>query len=122
MSYATKAIAGNLADVEVSDSDVTGTVQYAFSGTKELVGVYIDNSSGSNPAYLRFWDATGGVTNGTTDPVHIFYAPGNTARMYSIPLGLPFSTGVAYAGSNSAGTAGTADPSTTVTLRLLLKS
>jgi hypothetical protein len=122
MAYVAKTLAANLADTEISDTDVGTTVQYAFTGSKELVGVYLDNTSGSSDAFLRVFDLTSNVTNGTTAPEFIFYAPGNTARMYSIPLGLSFVNGVAYCGSNTAGTAGTAAPTTTLSLQMLLKT
>lgn len=121
MSFSSQNLPGNLASTKVVDPDVGNTVQYAYAGAKNLVGVYLDNTGGSNPAFVRFWDATSGVTNGTTVPEHIFFVPGNKARMISIPIGLAFSTGIAYCGSNSPGTPGTTAPTTTLKMTLLLE-
>lgn len=122
MAYTSKSIAGNLADTEIRDTAVGATVQYAYSGAKEIVSITLDNTAGSQDAFLRVWDATSGVTNGTTSSVHQFWAPGGLKRTYSIPLGLALSTGFAYAGSDTAGDAGTGAPATTLTLVALLKS
>lgn len=122
MSLATRSIPGNLAGTELTDLDVQGGTApvLGHTGATSIFAVYLDNTAGSNDAYLRIWDATTGKTNGSDAADYIFYAPGNSARMYSIPLGLTIDTGILYAGANAAGNSGHVAPTNTLIARILI--
>lgn len=124
MATSKRTIPGNFANTQYEDTDVTDgsssvTTADATSGT--LYGVYLDNTAGASDAFLRVFDANN-AQNGTTAPDHIFYAPGNSARMYSIPDGLAYSTGLQYAGAGVGGTSGTTALQSTLVLRLLIET
>ena len=122
MSLVSRTLPGNLAATELSDLNVQGGTSpvLGHSGATTIVSVFLDNTAGSADAYLRIWDATSGKTNGTDAADYIFYAPGNSARMYSIPLGLTIDTGILYAGANAAGNSGSAAPTNTLIARILI--
>ena len=102
----------------VSDTSVGTTVQNNVLGAAlPIYWVIIDNTNNSAASYLKFWDATGSVTLGTTDPVVILKAPASTKLQYSFPRGIAFGSGICYACTNSAGTAGTSAPSSAVSIR-----
>ena len=119
-----RTIPGNLANTQYEDLDVTnGTtgVSVADDSSGTLYAVYLDNTAGSADAYFRVFDASG-ANNGSTDPDHIFYAPGNSARMYSIPAGIAYSTGLEYAAAPTGGTAGHVALQSTLIARLLFET
>ena len=122
MSLVSRTLPGNLAATELSDLNVQGGTSpvLGHSGATTIVSVFLDNTAGSADAYLRIWDATSGKTNGTDAADYIFYAPGNSARMYSIPLGLTIDTGILYVGANAAGNSGSAAPTNTLIARILI--
>ena len=107
--YANKLISDTSAGTTVQDNVITG------GGS--IFWVIIDNTNNSAASYLKFWDATGSVTLGTTDPVVILKAPASTKLQYSFPRGIAFGSGICYACTNSAGTAGTSAPSSAVSIR-----
>jgi hypothetical protein len=120
MSYVQRTLPTNLAATVTEDVDVDNSVTEAVTGSTSIFAVYLDNTAGSADAYLRIWDVvSGSVVNGTTDPTFIFYAPGNSARMYSIPAGLALSAALTYCGSSTGGTAGTTGPTNTLVARIL---
>jgi hypothetical protein len=120
MSYVQRTLPTNLAATVTEDVDVDNSVIEAVTGSTSIFAVYLDNTAGSADAYLRIWDVvSGNVVNGTTDPTFIFYAPGNSARMYSIPAGLALSAALTYCGSSTGGTAGTTGPTNTLVARIL---
>ena len=108
------------AKFQTVDTAAAATVQYAQSGSTKLVGWFVDNESNGAKSYIKFYDATSGVTVGTTVPEAIFMVPASTSRMFSFPSGIAFSTGVAYAVVTAGGTTGTTGPSSAVTVRLLI--
>lgn len=122
MSLVNRVLPGNLAGNEISDANVVGGTAPILgkSGATTIFAVYLDNSAGSGDAYLRIWDATSGKVSGTNPAHFIFYAPGNSTRMYTIPLGLTIDTGILYIGANAAGNSGTSAPATTLQARILI--
>ena len=123
MATSTRVLPGNFANTQYEDTAVsngnTDTIQ-ADSTSGTLHAVFIDNTAGSNNAYIRIFDA-GSATNGTTVPDFIFYAPGNSTVMYTIPLGLAYGTGLRYSAANVGGTSGTGATGTVI-LRMLLET
>ncbi len=120
MSYVQRTLPTNLAATVTEDISVDNSVTQAVTGATSIFAVYLDNTAGSSDAYLRVWDAlANNVTNNSTPPTFIFYAPGNTARMYSIPAGLALSTALTYCGSRTGGTAGSDGPVSTLIARIL---
>ena len=124
MATSKRTIPGNFANTQYEDTDVTdgsSSVSTADSTSGTLFGVFLDNTAGSSDAFLRVFDSNS-AQNGTTAPDHILYAPGNSSRMYSIPDGLAYGTGLQYAGAGVGGTAGTTALQSTLVLRLLIET
>tara|TARA_R110000751_G_scaffold41173_1_gene96821 strand:+ start:465 stop:830 length:366 start_codon:yes stop_codon:yes gene_type:complete len=119
MAVNAKPVPSPLATTQTTDSDADEVIQYAVAGSGNVASVYVDNTNNGARSFVKVYDATSGVTVGTTAPLAIFMAPASAARMYTIPLGLAFGTGLAYAVVTTAGTAGTTGPGSTVTLRFL---
>ena len=78
----------------------------------------MDNTKNTVTSYIHFYDATSGVTVGTTDPEYIFPAVAGKVMEAWAPDGSAFSTGISYAVTTSGGTAGTGAPTSTVKVRL----
>ena len=118
MAASLTALGAILGNKLISDTSVGTTVQdNVITGGGSIYWVIIDNTNNSAASYLKFWDATGSVTLGTTDPVMILKAPASTKLQYSFPKGIAFGSGICYACTNSAGTAGTSAPSSAVSIR-----
>ena len=118
MAASLTALGAILGNKLISDTSVGTTVQdNVITGGGYIYWVIIDNTNNSAASYLKFWDATGSVTLGTTDPVVILKAPASTKLQYSFPRGIAFGSGICYACTNSAGTAGTSAPSSAVSIR-----
>ena len=120
MAVSSKTVPVPFAEIQTVDTAAAATVQYAKGGSVKLVGFLVNNESNGAKSYIKFYDATSGVTVGTTAPIALFMVPASTSRMYTMPGGIAFSTGVAYAVVTSGGTAGTTGPSSSVTVRLLI--
>ena len=119
-----REIPDNYANTQYEDLAVTNgsdAVSTADDNSGTLYAVYLDNTAGSADAYFRVFDSAAAI-NGTTAPDHIFYAPGNSARMYSIPAGIAYSTGFQYAASPTGGTAGITALQSTLIARLLFQT
>lgn len=113
-----QVIPAKLADYLLEDTSVNGTVVYGVSGAATMYQVRINNTSGA-AVFLKFWDATSGVTVGTTDPVIVLKCPASSARTYNCLEGMhALGTGMAYACVTAGGTAGTTNPAATVDIRV----
>ena len=121
MSSTQKTLPVPFATIQITDTAATASVQYAYAAQAKLVGWFVDNKDNSAKSYIKFWDATSGITLGSDDPEAIFMVPGSTSRMFSMPEAITFSTGVAYAVVTTGGTSGNTAPSSNLTVRLLLQ-
>lgn len=95
-------------------ANVTGT-------TGTLYGVEIDNSGVGQITYVKFYDATS-VAMGTDRNLLGFRVDASSRLNIFIPGGIAFSAGITMGATNhadGAGTAGTTDPSSAVTVRLI---
>lgn len=117
MTIHSKTVAQPFTTSRSSDTSVTNSAQQAKSGAGTLVLVDIDNTNNGAITYVKMWDATS-ITVGTTSPDWIFMVPPSIRRVFSIPKGLTFGTGLGYAAVTTGGTAGTTNPSSAVALRL----
>jgi hypothetical protein len=120
MAVSLKTVPVPFAEKQTIDTAASSSVQYAHSGAAKLSGWLVDNTANGAKSYIKFYDATGSVTVGTTAPIALFMIPASTSRMFSMPGGITFSTGIAYAVTTAGGTAGTAAPGTALTVRLLI--
>lgn len=120
MAVSAKTVPVPFAEKQTVDTAASATVQYAHSGAAKLSGWFVDNTANGAKSYIKFYDATGSVTVGTTVPVALFMIPASTSRMFSMPGGITFSTGIAYAVTTAGGTAGNTGPSSNLTVRLLI--
>ena len=120
MAVSAKTIPVPFAEKQTVDTAATSGVQYAHSGAAKLSGWFVDNSNNSAKSFIKFYDATGSVNVGTTVPFALFMIPASTSRMFSMPGGISFSNGIAYAVTTAGGTTGTGAPGTALTVRLLI--
>ena len=120
MAVSAKTVPVPFAEKQTVDTAASSTVQYAHSGASKLVGFLADNTANGAKSYIKFYDATGSVTVGTTAPIALFMIPASTSRMYTLPGSIAFSTGVAYAVTTAGGTSGNTGPGTALTVRLLI--
>lgn len=117
MTVHAKTVAQPFANTRSTDSSANSTAQQAETGSGTLFMVDIDNTANSAATFIKMYDATS-ITVGTTVPDWIFKAPGGVRRVYTIPTGLAFSTGLGYAAVTQGGTAGTTSPTSAVVLKL----
>lgn len=117
MTVHAKDVAEPFANTRSTDASVTSSVQQAETGSGTLFMVDVDNTNNSAKTYVKLWDQTS-VAVGATVPDWIFMVPASVRRVFTIPSGLAFSTGLAYAAVTTGGTAGTTSPSSSVALKL----
>ncbi len=117
MTVFAKTVAEPFASTRSADTSATATSQLAETGAGTLFLIDIDNTNNSTKTYVKMYDATA-PTIGTTNPDWIFMAPASVRRVYSIPGGLAFSTGLSYAAVTTAGSPGTTSPTSSVAVRL----
>lgn len=116
MSFVQTSLPTNLGGTLVTDTSVNGTVQYATSGVT-VYAITIDNTANNVVSYFKVWDATSGVTVGTTDPVGVIRVAASSKRTISSADGIfILGTGFAYACVTTGGTGGTTGPSSAVSL------
>ena len=120
MAVSAKTVPVPFAEKQTVDTAATSGVQYAHSGAAKLSGWFVDNSNNSAKSFIKFYDATGSVNVGSTVPLALFMIPASTSRMFSMPGGISFSNGIAYAVTTAGGTAGSGAPGTALTVRLLI--
>jgi hypothetical protein len=71
-------------------------------------------------SFLKFYNlAAASVTVGTDDPYMILKAPASKKVTYHFDQGVALGTAISIACLNSAGTAGTAAPSSSVTAKIV---
>jgi hypothetical protein len=114
----------SLADVSSSivftdtDSVSTPTAVKASSGT--MYAIDIDNTLNAAVSYVKLYNvASGSVTAGTTAPDMILLGPVSARINYPIPQGLTFGTAITVRTVTAGGTAGTTDPTSDVTIRIV---
>lgn len=119
MTVNAKTIPGNFATDRTDDTAAAATVQYAASGAGLFYSLYVDNTANSAKSYVKIYDATSGVTVGTTVPEYIIMIPAGVARQFVVKQGFAFSTGLSYAVVTTGGTAGTTAPTSPITVRFI---
>jgi|TARA_R100000084_G_scaffold99915_1_gene54462 hypothetical protein len=113
-----------------TENSVDSNTVHTLTGSEcSLDQVLIDNSLNSSTSYLRIWDTTGTVVNGTTDPDFVlpaaagktvdytFAAVGTYATLAS--KGAHLTTGLKYSVVTTGGTVGSSAPSSAVTVKFL---
>ena len=96
----------------------TAVAVKASSGT--LYTVEIDNTANAANSFVKIYDlASGSTTVGTNNPDVVLKAPASTKLTYQFSQGIAFGTAITMACLNSAGTAGTAAPSSGVTVKFV---
>ena len=120
MAFVKNPRAGTLTANIIEDTNANATKQEnVLTGAGSLYVVRIDDSANSTEAvYLKLYDATSGVTVGTSRPAAIFSCPVSTSRQYSIAGGIVFSSGITYAVVKTAGLQGAVNPSAAVKVYL----
>lgn len=120
MAFVKNPVAGVMAANIIEDTAANATKQEnVLTGAGSLYVVRIDNSANATEAvYLKLYDATSGITVGTSRPAAIFSCPVSDSKQYSIAGGIVFSTGITYAVVKTAGLQGSANPSATVKVYL----
>jgi len=120
MAFSFSTLPGTIGAGVVEDASANSTIQYDVTGggASTLFSVYIDNTNNTGWVYLKFYDATSGVTVGTTANEMQFACPNGVSRQFNMPAGIAFATGMSYAMTTEAGTAGTTSPSSAVPIRL----
>jgi len=99
-----------------TDCDATASAVKASSCV--LYEVQIDNSLNAAATYVKMWN-NAAPTVGTTVPDAIFLAPAGATVVGCFPSGMTFGTALAVAGLTTGGTAGTTNPTSNVTVRLV---
>jgi len=99
---------------------VGGTAVAVATSSSTIYAVEIDNTANSVNSFLKFYNlAAASVTVGTDDPYMILKAPASKKVTYHFDQGVALGTAISIACLNSAGTAGTAAPSSSVTAKIV---
>ena len=118
MAISRSPVVSNLGAFVVIDTDADENVQTNTTGAAgAMFMLSIDNTNTSAVVFVKFWDATGGISVGTTAPNYIFRANASTKHTLVLPEGLTFLTGFSHACVTGPGTAGGSGPPSAVPLR-----
>lgn len=122
MAFVKNPVSGVLAANIVEDTSVNGTLQEnVLTGAGSIFLIRIDNTANSaETVYLKLYDATSGITVGTSRPAAIFACPASSSRQYSIAGGIVFASGVCYAIVKTAGLQGDSSNNPSGTVKLYL--
>jgi len=108
----------------ITNTDTDETDDLAYSGSKTLKQIKINNSANTTVLYLQLWDDNNpaSVTPGTTEPQAVFFCPASSTISYVFPGGLAFATGIVMAGTTNlaAPTYTPGAPASAVTTTLLV--
>lgn len=104
----------------VTDTNSNGTSENDVrSGATTVYIVDIDNSANAAVTYTKLYDSAS-PTVGTTAPDFILRTTGSTRKSYVLDMsGIPFAVGLSFCSVTAGGTAGTSNPSSAVTVRIL---
>lgn len=104
----------------VRDTDADATSENdVSSGAAVLYAVQINNSANASAtSYLKLYNNIA-PTVGTTAPDMILFAVGGATTNYAFPKGISFGTGLSFACLTTAGTAGTTNPTSDVSIILV---
>jgi hypothetical protein len=117
-AVSTTPIGSALGGFIVQDTDSDGTSENDVRvGACTLYMVDVDNSANAAVSYLKLYDSAS-PTVGTTAPDMIFKVPASVRRVFAIPDGVAF-TNLSFACVTTAGTAGTTNPTSNVTVKLV---
>lgn len=100
------------------NTDCDGTASAVKASSTVLYEVQIDNTLNAAVSYVKLWN-NASPTVGTTAPDGIFLAPASTSVTFVIPGGNTYGTALAVACVTTAGTAGTTNPTSNVTVRMV---
>lgn len=87
------------------------------SGATTVYLIEVDNTANVAATYTKFYDAAA-PTVGTTAPDLVLKTPAGKRRIFPIPHGLAFSTGLSFASVTAGGTAGTTSPTSATPVRV----
>ena len=119
MAVTTTPLSNPVAAALVTDTDSDGTSESDVrSGASTVYMIDIDNSLNAAASYSKFYNNVG-PTIGTTAPDLILPSPASTRIVYAIPQGFAFATALSFASVTTAGTAGTTNPTSNITIRIV---
>lgn len=102
------------------DTDCDATAELNVNdGAATVITIEIDNTLNGAISYFKAWNNANPVV-GTTAPDLILRVNASVTRTFVFPAGLSFVTALSYACVTAAGTAGTTNPVSNVTVRIVL--
>lgn len=120
MAISQTALADVASSIVFTDTDSISTVAAVKASSATIYSIDIDNSANAAASYTKLYNAASGdVTPGTTAPDMIIPVPASTRLSIPIPQGLAFGTAVTARTVTAGGTAGTTNPTSDVTLRIV---
>ena len=122
MAVSSTTITSTGAATLIVNTDVDETDDVAVAASGKLQMVEINNTANTTPLYLQLFNATAGITPGTTEPDMVLFCPAGQKINYIIPAELTFGTGIKMFGSTNLAVSGysAAGPASAVTVTLLL--
>ena len=119
MAVTTTPLSNPVAAALVIDTDSDGTGENDVrSGASTVYMIDIDNAANAAVTYSKFYNALA-PTIGTTAPDLILPTAASTRAVVAFPSGFAFGTALSFASVTAAGTAGTTNPTSNVTVRIV---
>ncbi len=113
MASTSRTLPTLIGDTDGADTALAGTVVDETGTTFYLVKIVNEDSA---QVYVRVWDATAAVTNGTTAPEWLFPCPANSTIEWGNKVGWTLANGLAMACVTDKGTSGTTAPTGAVSV------
>jgi len=112
---------GRFNDITVKNTDTDeNAVADITGGTGSIYYIEAVNAWAGSSVFLKIYDLNV-VVIGTSDPIFVMKIPASTTESVVIPDGIPFTTGLSFAATDQAGSAGagTPIPTNNLTVRII---
>ena len=121
MAISITPIDGRLNDIKIKSTDVDeNPIADITGGTGSIYFIEASSSWSGSSVFLKIYDLAV-VVVGTSDPIFVMKIPASGTERVVIPDGVPFTTGLSFAATDQAGSAGAGTPIPTgnLTVRII---
>jgi|TARA_R110002110_G_scaffold89030_1_gene231899 hypothetical protein len=121
MAVSMTTVDGRFNDTTIVDTDTDENAVFDITGgTGSIYYIEAVNAWSGSSVFLKIYDLNV-VAVGTSDPIFVMKIPASTTKSVVIPDGIPFTTGLSFAATDQAGSAGAGTPIPTndLTVRII---
>tara|TARA_R110000824_G_C15186078_1_gene674275 strand:- start:501 stop:872 length:372 start_codon:yes stop_codon:yes gene_type:complete len=121
MAISITPLDGRFSDIKIKSTDVDeNPIADIIGGTGSIYYIEASSSWSGSSVFLKIYDLNV-VVVGTSDPIFVMKLAAQATERVIIPDGIPFTTGLSFAATDQAGSAGVGTPIPTgnLTVRII---